>query len=56
MLHRVFLMFILSSIALLADQNVSVGGPNYQEISPAMIQIATEQSDSIQHFDRERLY
>jgi hypothetical protein len=60
MLYKTLLMVVLPVVSLLADENVSVDAPHCQEgsseISPTFIQIVKEQSDSIQHFDKGRIY
>ena len=56
MIYKAFLMFILPIVSILANENASAYTPKCQKISSTIIQIITEQSDSIQYFDGERLY
>ncbi len=60
MFYKALLMLILAVTSLLANENASEYALKHQEISSAVssvvIQIVTEQSDSIQYFEEDRLY
>ena len=49
-------MFIVLFANALISADFNVQMPNCQEISSTVMQIISEQSDSIQHQEEERLY